>query len=351
MERYAATEAEIGRLFGVENFFYFLTLLLAAVPITKFSRTKMALLGSVILVLGYLASAYAGSLSALFVYRAVVSIGGALITAAGTAAASASPQPERVFATAGILYLSVFGTGHAMIPHILERFEMDGVYISIALYGAVVIPVYFFLYPPVKVHGSEESFLKLLLDAPYRLLAVMAMLGLFVYELGQNAAFTFMDQLGENAGIEADSRGMMFFLATSGTVMGGGLAAWMGAHFGRFWPLTFGLVLNISSAALFAAVKDPVFYLPLLFVWDFSYGFVSPYIMGTLASLDREGRWAVAGDAFWNFSQTPGPVIAALIVTHAGYNPLAIWVLTSGAVGMTLLCFTAKQSDKLGLNG
>ena len=102
---------------------------------------------------------------------------------------------------------------------------------------------------------------------------------------------------------------------------------------------------------MFAAVKDPDYYPYLMFTWDISYSFSLPYIMGTLASLDKEGRWAVAGDAFWNFSSTPGPVIAALIVTHAGYNPLAIWVLTSGAVGMALLCFTAKQSDKLGLKG
>ena len=77
--------------------------------------------------------------------------------------------------------------------------------------------------------------------------------------------------------------------------------------------------------------------------------FSSPYISGTLAALDKEGRLAVAGEAFWNFSSTPGPIIATLIVANLGYNPLALWVFTSGAVGITLFCYTGRQVDKFGL--
>ena len=98
---------------------------------------------------------------------------------------------------------------------------------------------------------------------------------------------------------------------------------------------------------MFMLIENPDYYIYLLFLWNISYSFSMPYLMGTLASLDRKGRWAVAGDAFWNFASTPGPVIATLIVLHMGYNPLAIWVLTSGAVGMVLFCYTSKQTDKL----
>ncbi len=349
MERYGASETEIGTLYGVENFAYFVTLLLTTIPITRYSRTKMALLGTILFVFGSIACAYAGSISTLMVCRIIVSIGGGLISSAGTAAASCAPDPERTFAISGTLYLLGFGFGHALIPDGLENFGLEGIYVSMALFGIAVIPAYSFLYPPVKVHSSDINFLKLLRGAPFRSLAIMAMGGLLIFELGQNAVFTYMDKLGENAGLESQSRGMIFFMGTCVSFMGGAFAAWMGTRYGRFKPLVCGIGLNVVSAAMFAAVKDPDYYPYMMFTWDISYAFALPYIMGTLASLDREGRWAVAGDAFWNFSSTPGPVLAALIVTHAGYNPLAIWVFTSGAVGMTLLCFAAKQSDKLGL--
>ena len=66
-------------------------------------------------------------------------------------------------------------------------------------------------------------------------------------------------------------------------------------------------------------------------------------------SLDKMGRWAVAGDAFWNFSGTPGPYIATLIVTYGGFASLGVWAFTSGAIGMALFRYAAKRSDALGL--
>ena len=349
VERYNVTEAEIGQLYGVENFIYFIAILMVTVPVTKYSRTKMALLGTIFILVGNIASAYAGSLEALMVCRAIVSIGGGLISGAGTAAAVRSPDPERTFALAGIVYLLIFAGGHALIPGGLKSYGLEGIYLSMTLYGIIAIPAYFFLYPPVRADVTQTGFFKVIRDAPYRLLAIFAMSGLFIYELGQNAVFTYMDKTGENAGMEADDRGMLLFLTTVVGLAGGVLAMWMGTRYGRFWPLVGGLGLNIFSGAMFTIIEDPDYYSYMMYLWDISYIFVMPYLMGTLASLDKEGRWAVAGDAFWNFSSTPGPIIATLIVTHAGYNPLALWVLTSGAVGMALFCYTAKQSDKLGL--
>jgi len=350
-EVYESSDTEIGRLYGAENFAFFITLLLTTIAITRFSRTKMALLGTLLFVLGSIASGFAGSISSLMFYRVIVSIGAGIISSAATAAASGSKDPVRVFALSGILYLSAIGVMRGLIPVGLTNFGLKGVFVPLALYSIAVIPTYYFLYPPVKVYAAEIGFFKLLRNAPYRSLAIMAMSGLLIYELGQNAVFTYQDLLGENAGLESQSRGMVFFLGTFVTILGGAIAAWMGSRFGIFRPLMCGLALNVISTTMFAAVKDPNYYVFLNFTWDISYAFSMPYIMGTLASLDKEGRWAVAGDAFWNFASTPGPVIATLIVTYAGYNSLAMWVFTSGAVGVALLCFTAKQSDKLGLEG
>jgi predicted MFS family arabinose efflux permease len=349
VERYNVTEAEIGQLYGVENFIYFIAILMVTVPATKYSRTKMALLGTVFILVGNIASAYAGSLEALMVYRAIVSLGGGLISGAGTAAVVQSPDPDRTFALSGTVYLLIFAGGHALIPGGLRNFGVEGIYLSMAIYGVIAVPAFFLLYPPARAEITESGFFKIIKDAPYRLIAIFAMSGLFIYELGQNAVFTYMDKLGEKTGMDADDRGMLLFLSSVAGLAGGALAVWMGTRYGRFWPLVGGLGLNILSGAMFTMIEDPDYYSFMMYLWDISYYFAMPYLMGTLASLDKEGRWAVAGDAFWNFSSTPGPVIATLIVTHAGVNLLAMWVLTSGAVGMALFCYTAKQSDKLGL--
>lgn len=350
MEKLQVSETEIGVLYGAENFLYFIAILLTTIPVTKYSRTKMAILGTVVVVAGSIASALTDSLTMLTFYRCIVSVGGGIASGAATASAAGSKDPVKTFAIAGMTYLFIFSVGRKFIPSGLEHFGVSGVFFGTAIFCAMTIPIYFFLNPPVKAESVGRNFFELIKDAPYRLLAILAMSGLFIYELGQNAVFTYMDKLGEKAGMDGNERGMAYLLSFSMELLGGGLAAWMGTRYGKFWPLICGLGLNISSAAMFTIVENPAYYIYMLFLWNLSYAFSLPYISGTLAALDKQGRWAVAGDAFWNFSSTPGPIIATLVVTNFGYSPLALWVFTSGAVGITLFCYTGRKADKLGLN-
>jgi predicted MFS family arabinose efflux permease len=351
MAKFGAAETDIGMVYGAENFAYFIALLLTAIPVTQCSRTKMAILGAAIAVVGSVACAFTDNLGTFMLYRCVVSVGGGIVSGAATASGAGSKDPVRVFALAGMLYLFVFSVGRKLVPVGLENFGETGIFLGSAVFCAVTIPIYGFLNPPIKAASSSVHFWTLIRNAPYRLYAVLAMLGLFIYELGQNAVFTYMDKLGEKTGLAGDDRGSVYLLSFSLELLGGGLAAWMGSRFGKFKPLVFGLGLNISSAAMFTVVQDPIYYIYLLFLWNFSYAFSMPYITGTLSALDKEGRWAVAGDAIWNFSSTPGPIIATVIVTNFGYNPLALWVFTSGALGITLFCYTGRKADKLGLDG
>ena len=351
MTKFGVSETDIGVVYGAENFAYFIALLFTAIPVTQCSRTKMAILGVVIAVAGSIASAFTDNIGTLMVYRCIVSIGGGIVSGAATASGAGSKDPVRTFALAGMLYLFVFSVGRKLVPVGLENFGVSGVFLGVAIFCAMTIPIYGFLNSPIKAASSRMHFWALISTAPYRLYAVLAMFGLFIYELGQNAVFTYMDKLGENTGLAGDDRGSLYLLSFSLELLGGGLAAWLGSRYGKFKPLLFGLGLNITSAAMFTVVQDPIYYIYMLFLWNFSYAFSMPYITGTLSALDKEGRWAVAGDAIWNFSSTPGPIIATLIVTNFGYNPLALWVFTSGALGITLFCYTGRKADKLGLHG
>jgi predicted MFS family arabinose efflux permease len=351
MTKFGVSETDIGVVYGAENFAYFMALLLTAIPVTQCSRTKMAILGVVIAVAGSIASAFTDNIGTLMVYRCIVSIGGGIVSGAATASGAGSKDPVRTFALAGMLYLFVFSVGRKLVPVGLENFGVSGVFLGVAIFCAMTIPIYGFLNPPIKAASSRMHFWALIRTAPYRLYAVLAMFGLFIYELGQNAVFTYMDKLGENTGLAGDDRGSLYLLSFSLELLGGGLAAWLGSRYGKFKPLLFGLGLNITSAAMFTVVQDPIYYIYMLFLWNFSYAFSMPYITGTLSALDKEGRWAVAGDAIWNFSSTPGPIIATVIVTNFGYNPLALWVFTSGALGITLFCYTGRKADRLGLDG
>jgi hypothetical protein len=70
-----------------------------------------------------------------------------------------------------------------------------------------------------------------------------------------------------------------------------------------------------------------------------------PYLMGALATLDDRGRWAVAGDSFWNGGAVPGPWIAAVLVQDAGMLPLAGLVLASGGICLVLVTGALRRFE------
>ena len=95
MEKLQVSETDVGVLYGAENFAYFVALLLTAIPVTQFSRTKMAILGAAIAVVGSIASALTNDFSMLMLFRCIVSVGGGMATGAATASGAASKDPVR----------------------------------------------------------------------------------------------------------------------------------------------------------------------------------------------------------------------------------------------------------------
>ena len=82
---------------------------------------------------------------------------------------------------------------------------------------------------------------------------------------------------------------MRFF---AGLGAGATLAAWLDLRFGRIVPVIAGILFNGATWLLICAVPHPVVYTVSVLLNNISYFFTLPYLLGTAAALDREGRWA-----------------------------------------------------------
>ncbi len=345
MADHGALEGAVGRMFSFENGSFFITLLLASGPIASMSRARTALCGILVLVVGNIASAYAGSFDALLMARTITGIGAGLISAAGTAAAASSRQPERVFAIITVLHNIILSAEFKIIPYVQTETDPTGCYLMMAAVGVASLPLCRWLLPPRKSDADEGGVVTLLLSAPNRRFAVAVMLGMFAFEVGQSGVFTFIDQIGIKAGLDADQRGTVLgatsFMGMSGAV----LAAWLGTRFGRVWPVTIGLVLNIVAVAGLAVCDSGFAFSALNLLWGVGYNFLLPYLMGALAALDDRGRWAVAGTSLWNGGAVPGPWIAGVLVQEAGMLSLAGWSLVTGGICLVLVTGALRRFE------
>jgi len=328
----------VTRMYGYELLVFAIVALAAAGPLARFSRVLVALLGGAVAVAAGIISALTDSYSVLIVCRIMLGAGGALIGAAGTAAAASSRNPERVYALVMIVSQVVL----AFVPSLLERlalgpFGLDGGFYGLAIATALLMPLFIWLVPPRPSESvPTTSAWTAILQAPNRAIAVVAMLALLVYETGQGGIWTYMAEFGRHSGLDdrlyGDSMTVIQLLALSGSF----LAIWIGDRFGSKWPIVLGVGTNVAAAVAFSYSTNPTQFMILVFIWVGSYYFVVPYLLGLMARLDDLGRWAVAFDAMWWLGDAAGPPVAGMIVERSGFELLAAFPLCTGVIGITL---------------
>jgi len=345
MAEYGQAETAAGALFSAEMASYFITLFCAAWPLARWSRTRTALIGGVVVVVANVASAYAPSFEMLVALRVLAGLGAGLVGASGTAAASSSLDPDRVFAIVTVGWGVVGGLEFVALPYATEPFGSAGGYMLVAGVTLALMPALVWLLPPRESEASDKGLFELIGSAPNRNLAIIAMLALFIYEIGQSGVYTFIEQIGLRSGQDEFEVGRTLTGTSYVGLLGGVLAVWLGSRFGRKWPIIIGLGLNAIAAAGLAVCDDGTLYIALNILWNLAYYFTVPYMMGALAALDDLGRWAVAGDAFWNGGMVPGPVIAGALVEGGGYIPLAGMALAAGVGCMLMLVGVLSRLD------
>jgi predicted MFS family arabinose efflux permease len=329
----------VTRMYGYELFVFAIVALVAAGPLARFSRVLVALLGGAFAVTAGVISALTDSYSVLVVCRILLGAGGALVGAAGTAAAASSRDPERVYAVVMIASQVVL----ALVPASLERFALgpfglEGGFYGLAIVTALLVPLLIWLLPPRRSESvATTSAWAALLQAPNRAIAVVAMLALFIQETGQAGIWTYLAELGLHSGVDDRLYGDAMTIVQLMALSGAFLPIWIGDRFGSKWPIVLGLGINVAAAVALNYSTSLAQFVILNVIWIGSYYFVVPYLLGLMAKLDDLGRWAVAVDAVWWLGSATGPPVAGMIVERGGFEMLAAFPLSTGVICIILL--------------
>jgi predicted MFS family arabinose efflux permease len=334
-------EERVAWLFSFENIAFGITILAAAGPLARWSRVRAALIGGLLACVGHIASAFVGGFEELLFARLISAIGAGLASAAGTAAVASTRDPDRVFAIVTFTYGLLLAAEPAAIPYATVPFGARGGFLALAAACLVLLPLFGWLLPP---RGTEEK-TPSLRGAPHRTLAVIAMLGLLVYEVGQGGIWTFIEQLGLRSGLDEYAIGNALTGTGFAGLAGAGLAAWLGVRHGRRWPILIGIGLNVVAAAWIAIGVGPITYVLLNLLWNAAFYFVIPYLMGAMVALDDLGRWVVATNGIWMLGDGLAPGVAGSLVARAGYPSLAALPLLTGLVCVVVMLTVLHRID------
>jgi predicted MFS family arabinose efflux permease len=157
-EAFGSSDEVVTRLYGYELFVFAIVALVIAGPLARVSRLSIAMAGGAIVAAGSLTSSLTDSYSLLVACRVLIGMGGALVGAAGTAAAASAANPERVFAVITIASSILL----ALEPALLERlalgpFGLNGGFYAIAGATVLMMPFLIWLIPPRKSDSGTDS--------------------------------------------------------------------------------------------------------------------------------------------------------------------------------------------------
>ena len=358
MTKFGLGEGAIGLMMSQELAVFGLSAIAMAGPLSKISRVKVAMAGGFLVIVGNLVSGYADSFETLRFSRMCAGFGGGMITAAGTAAAASSMNPQRMFSIAMVTWGLVASSQRILIPYVTEPYGASGGFFGMAAAGALLLPFCIWLLPPTDHESVQATTSRVdpslsligriaerlgLRDAPNRRFALWLMPAIFIFAAGQAAVEVFTEQFGLRSGLEVKEIGEVLAAVGVGGLAGGAFAAWLGLRLGTIGPIVVGICLNVVAAFGLCWSEDPVTYVSFNLLWGVSYLFVVPYIYSALSEMDDKGRWVVAVDAIWYMGDSPGPAVGGYVVESVGYHGLSLLPVFTGVLCLVLMVSTLRQ--------
>lgn len=331
MERLSLGAAGAGLLASFELSAVALVSLLVAPRVGRTSRLGLALTGAAIAACGHGASALAETYGPLAAARAVAGVGEGLALAAGSAAVAASPDPDRLYARVAVVAGSAGALLLLALPYVTRPFGFRGGFTLLAVVCLVLAPFLRALPTAPSIDPTSRS------TPPNRRLAVATLVALVLLSLGEGSIWAFAERIGMRAGLSAEGVGSALAAATLLGLGGAGLASWLGTRSGRTGPVAAGVLGVAASTFALGYVTTAAAYVGLVLWWSASFFFTLPYLMGTAAALDREGRWIAAAAGLLTVGIALGPGIAGTLVARFGFPALSWLVAGSCAAGLALV--------------
>jgi len=333
MADFAMGEEAAGLLGSVETGAMFLASVAVAGAMARWSRSRTALVGVALAIVGHAYSATTDVYTELVVGRFVAGTGEGLLMAAGSAAVAASFDPDRLFArttfVAGLIGAPILFA----LPRATGAYGPAGAFITFAVVSAAFAAFLVWLPPP----RADEEQTPTLRSAPNFWLALPIMLSLFVLETGQGAVWAFVAPVAEDAGLSPEALGNILSITTVVGLSGAAFAMWLGTRYGRMVPLIVGIALNVGASLGLLLMREPVAFVAFNLLWVAAFLFVTPYILGALAALDDLGRWTAAGAGLYTLGDAFAPWVGGLVLGRGGFGMLALLVLGTGTVALALL--------------
>lgn len=289
-------------------------------PRTNWRYTLIA--AGIIIIAGFYVIYAATSYSTVLIACLVIGLGmGAKWTISYRIFGAAS-NPDRTFGLAIAISYSVLAAIIFVLgSYIVVQYGLSGAALFI-ISAVALLTLGAFWIPANLSDPSEESSAEISYKPPMPV--SLALTGILLGGLGIAAIWTFVERMGAGAGFAAEQIGPVLSSNLLAIGFGSLLASAIGARMGRLLPLSIGYIVLAGSLWLLLDISSFPVYATAVTVFGLGTGFVMPFQMATLASVDQSGRFIVLIAAAQGAGSALGPIIGGFASDSAGQTALVV---------------------------
>ena len=330
--------SQIGDLFSTELGAMSVATLPALWWLKRVDWRRAALLAGMLFIAANLLSMLAHAYSVLLALRFCSALAGGSLMIICLSSAASTPNPGRVYGLWVMGQLVVGAIGLSILPHLFERFGLSACYLMLAGLMTLFLPLarHFPQGSPPPEKTTEH------VAVASRWKVALGILGLLGFYISLSGVWTFIGSISTHAGISAGASGEILAVATLSGIVGAGCVALIGNRLPRLLLLLLSYGLMAGSVLLLLGQPEMLRFALAALLFKFTWTFILPLILASLAELDRSGKLMNASNLVIGGGLAIGPTVAGrLIEASGGFQSLLV-----GGACITLLSLVLMLSSR-----
>jgi predicted MFS family arabinose efflux permease len=341
IESLGLTNSQAGLMLSVYFAGYTLITVSAVFWLQKSNARTIALLSTIVFVIGLLVAAAAPGYEALIAGMFLSGIGAGMLYGLSIAAIAESDDPDRYYGFALAAQLA-FGSSLLFLgPSILgPKWGFSGILAGTVVFVVVMALPYRWL-PERLAQGHEQPGRTQVASSVVPVFAGIT--ALLIWFTGMSGLYAFVERIGADGGLDGVTIGTVLSLTVITGMSGALTAALIADRYGKIRPHIAAAAGTILAMLLLYAKPDLFRYAIAISVLTYSWNFWLAYFLGTVATADFTGRYSVLTTAALGLGATLGPGIAGSLVNGAEFSRLFLFSFVAIIGGLVTIVWVLSR--------
>lgn len=332
--------AQIGLLAGAELIGAALGSVAAFFWVSHFNWRYVATGALLVLAAGNLYSATIDDLNLLMAVRCATGFfGSGTVYAVALAIIGDMRNPDRAFGIAIAILVGLTMVALFLLPGAIVSWGPAGVLVPLAAFALLIIPVV--LRIPACVSATESETTS---QSTSSVLAVMLALTVqVVWYIGVGGVWAFIERIGTASNIELSSIGGALAIGMGAGAAGAILASAIGTRWGRLPMFALAMLAQAVSLYVLTTELDWSSFLLAATLFNVSWNFALPFLLGAIAARDPSGRFTVLIVAAQGLGVAIGPIMAGFLIEGMGLSSVSYFGISACALSVLLFIVISRS--------